>query len=72
MHFAPAAPLAAASTGFGFDEIMRSPDYTRFPTWYARSSYLAPGRGPAVEAAARAAGTAGIKAAPCFDLEEAA
>jgi hypothetical protein len=23
------------STGFGFDEIMRKPDYTRFPNWYA-------------------------------------
>jgi hypothetical protein len=27
-------------SGFGFDEIMRDPDYTRFMTWYAKFSLL--------------------------------
>jgi hypothetical protein len=33
----------ATSTGFGFEEIMRDPDYTRFETWYARYSFFAAG-----------------------------
>jgi hypothetical protein len=28
-------------TGFGFAEIMRRADHTRFPDWYARTSRLA-------------------------------
>jgi hypothetical protein len=36
-------------TGYGFDQIMRSADHTRFPDWYARSSLLAPNRQPAAE-----------------------
>jgi len=34
------------STGFGFTEIMRKADRTRFPDWYARMSLLAPGYQP--------------------------
>jgi hypothetical protein len=40
----PAAPAPVSGSGFGFDAIMRSPDYTRFAAWYARSSHFAPGR----------------------------
>jgi len=33
---------SSAKTGFGFEAIMRNPDYTRFTAWYARFSLLAP------------------------------
>ena len=42
-------PLAAPATktGFGFEEIMRNPDYSRFMNWYARFSFFAPAAWPA-------------------------
>ena len=42
MEYPPLAP--ATKTGFGFEEIMRNPDYSRFMNWYARFSFFAPGR----------------------------
>lgn len=33
-------------TGFGFDEIMRTAERSRFPEWYARTSRLDTGRQP--------------------------
>ena len=63
---------AGAKAGFGFDEIMRDPDCSRFPTWYTQFSYLAPGRQAAIAAVDRTAGAGRTEAAPCFDLKEAA
>ena len=40
----PVQPAPVSKNRFGFDEIMRHPDHTRFPTWYARFSRLAPER----------------------------
>jgi hypothetical protein len=38
------SPLSPTTkTGFGFEEIMRNPDYSRFTDWYARFSFFAQG-----------------------------
>ena len=52
MQHYPIASAPVSKTGFGFDEIMRNPDYTHFMRWYAQFSYLAPPRQPAISTAA--------------------
>jgi hypothetical protein len=47
----PVQPRRA--TGFGFEEVIRDPDYTRFMAWYRRSSLLAPGRAAVVDVFSR-------------------
>ena len=39
-----------SATGFGFDEIIRNADHTRFPRWYAQFNRLAPGHRAAAKA----------------------
>jgi hypothetical protein len=51
MKHHPVTP--AAKSGFGFEEIMGDPDYTRFMDWYGQFSLLASG-GQATAAAATA------------------
>ena len=50
MSTTPLAP--ATKTGFGFEEIMRNPDYSRFMNWYARFSFFAPSRPASTDTAA--------------------
>jgi hypothetical protein len=39
------SPLAPGTrAGFGFEEIMRRPDHSRFIDWYARFSFFAASR----------------------------
>jgi hypothetical protein len=45
MKFSPVT-VPVSKTGFGFDQIMRKPDYSRFPAWYATFSRLAPQQAP--------------------------
>jgi hypothetical protein len=61
---------ATPKTGFGFEEIMRDPDYTRFMNWYARSSFFAAGR--RASTATAAARPALVKADAAVDLAAAA
>ena len=65
----PVASAPVSKTGFGFDEIMRNPDYTRFMSWYAQFSYLAPPCQAAITTAAQAmeAAKQAAVSAPEFD-----
>lgn len=46
--------VPSSTTGFGFEEIMRNPDYSRFTNWYARSSLYAKSRQASSDAAVQA------------------
>ena len=62
MKYHPVAPVSDNS--FGFEEIMRNPDYTRFMNWYAQFSYFARGRQTAIAVGARAAEAAAAARPP--------
>ena len=40
MHYRPIAPRPAASTGFGFEDVMARPFEDRFRRWYDAASRL--------------------------------
>ena len=72
MQHHPIASAPVSKTGFGFDEIMRNPDYTHFMSWYAQFSYIAPLRQAAITTAAQATEAAKPAAVSAAELDTAA
>lgn len=42
MRYHPLAGAPSRRPGFGFEEIMATPDHGRFRRWYDRASFFAP------------------------------